>query len=73
MSLIEDIQRDALSACFQNFMKLLETKLSDNRTRLDDATGDEVLKLQGANRQLKELLKIKEPVLPIRHHDGAFD
>jgi len=73
MNLVEDIQRDALTACFQNFIKLFEAKLSENRARLDDATGDEVLKLQGANRQLKELLKIKEPVLPIRHHDGAFD
>lgn len=68
-----EIQRDALSACFQNFMKLFESKLHQNRARLDDATGDEVLKLQGANRMLKELLRIKDPVPTIQHQDGAYD
>lgn len=71
--LIREIQRDALTGCFQNFIKLFESKLQDNRARLDDATGDEVLKLQGANRVLKELLKIREPIAKLQHHDGAFN
>ena len=71
--IIQEIQRDALSACFRNFVRLFEAKLQENRARLDDATGDEILKLQGANRLLKELLRVKDPVAKISHHDGAFD
>jgi hypothetical protein len=71
--LAAEVQRDAISSCFQNFMTLFDSMLHECRVKLEQAEGNEVLKLQGEVRAIKELLTLKRAALKITHHDGAFD
>lgn len=54
-------------------MSLFEQILQENREKLDVAEGDKVKQLQGENRILKSLLKIKERTeVKYTTHDGGF-
>ena len=54
-------------------MELFKNHLDSNHEKLDVAIGDEILKLQGENRYIKQLLKIKEyRELKYTKQDGGF-
>ena len=73
MSLIKGIQAEYHTTCFKLFIDYFENRLQTNRTKLDVAVGDEVIKLQGENRLIKELLKLRENrELKYIGKDGAY-
>ena len=73
MSILKGIQGEFHTKCFKLFIEYFENKLQTNRTRLDVAVGDEVIKLQGENRLIKEILKLRENrELKYVGKDGAY-
>jgi hypothetical protein len=67
------IQREYHTQCFRLFMEYFEQELQVSREKLDIAVGNEIFKLQGEARCLKDLLKIQEKrEIKYTDKDGGF-
>ena len=71
---IVKIQEYADTECFRLFIRLFNELIDSNRVKNDTATGEEVVRNQGAIQQLRDILKI-QVVRPSKYtaKDGAFN
>ena len=72
-NMIKDLVLQKDTECYRKFYKLFQQLLQDARVANDSAEINEVPKMQGQIRLLKNLLKELDPSPNTReHYDGGF-
>jgi len=73
MSLVKQIQAEYHSKCFRLFVSHFESLLQQARDKLDVAEGNQIFKLQGEIKVLKQLLQVQQArEIKYTDKDGGF-